>query len=123
MIGIQSGVDGEAVNLENKETRMQRYIELGLVVLALTLASSPGIAAGKDKPSAEDITKICLAVADVCTVTCQEKNYGSVSDAIDGVQPCLDKCAQDYRDCVGQLPLKRQKKGVEGQKKKGTLGN
>ena len=56
-----------------------------LVVLALTWASSPGVGAGKDKPSADDIAAICTNVAKVCIATCQEKNYGSVSDAINGV--------------------------------------
>ena len=101
---------------------MQRYVGLGLVVLALALASSPGLAAGKDKPSADNIAAICTNVAKVCIATCHEKNYGSVSDAINGVQPCLGKCADNFRSCVGGLPIKGQK-GLEGQKKKDTLGN
>ena len=101
---------------------MRRYIRPGLMVLALTLVCSPGFGAGKDKPSADDIASICTNVAKVCIATCQEKNYGSVNDAINGVQPCLDDCADSFRDCVGGLPIKGQK-GLDGQKKKGTLGN
>ena len=44
------------------------------------------------------------------------------NNAINGVQPCLDNCADNFRDRVGGLPIKGQR-GLEGQKKKGTLGN
>jgi hypothetical protein len=92
---------------EPREAIMRSLSLLFAIVLSFSAVSAN--AAGKDdKPTAEDIAKICLAVANVCNETCNQAqpHTGSFSGDMSEVLGCSDRCAEQYRKCVGGLPVR-----------------